>query len=83
MEEQYDITDFFVSLIESHGSIDVAVAEFKRLVADDSDLKAKYRQWCEEMGTSERRGFADFAEDYLDEQHSTWNIFDEYDDDDN
>ena len=46
-----DITEYFVSLIESSGAIDVAEAEFKRIVADDNDLRELYRQWCADMGT--------------------------------
>lgn len=81
MEDQNDITDFFVSLITSHGSIDVAEAEFKRLVAEDNELRAQYRAWCEESGTTERHGFGDFAQEYLEGRESKWDILDEYSDD--
>ena len=74
-----DITEYFVSLIESSGAIDVAEAEFKRIVADDNDLRELYRQWCAAMGTSERHGFADFATEYMENREEVWNSLNDYD----
>ena len=76
-----DITQFFISLIDDNGSLDVAEAEFKRIVADDPELQAQYREWCEENSVSERHGFSDFCEDYLENRESVWDILDEYSDD--
>lgn len=81
MENLNDITAYFVSLIESHGSIDVAEAEFKRLLSEDNDLRSEYRQWCDENGTTERHGFNDFVQEYLEGREAKWSIFDEYSDD--
>ena len=33
-------------------------------------------QWCHEVGSSERRGFLDFCEEYLDNQESIWDTLD-------
>lgn len=79
--KENDITEFFISLIDAHGSLDVAEAEFKRIVADDSELQAEYRAWCEENSVSERRGFSDFCEEYLENRESMWDVLDEYNDD--
>ncbi len=80
-ENTKDITQFFISLIEAHGSLDVAEAEFKRIVADDNELQAQYSEWCEENSYSERRGFSDFCEEYLEGRESIWDVLNEYSDD--
>lgn len=74
-----DITEYFVSLIESSGAIDVAEAEFKRIVADDNDLRELYRQWCADTGTSERHGFSNFATEYMENREEVWNSLNDYD----
>ena len=74
-----DISEYFVSLIESSGAIDVAEAEFKRIVADDNDLRELYRQWCADTGTSERHGFSDFATEYMENREEVWNSLNDYD----
>ncbi len=81
MENQNDITQFFISLLDSHGSIDVAESEFKRIIADDSELRQAYRDWCDENGSTERNGFYDFADDYLEGREAKWDVLDEYSDD--
>lgn len=74
-----DITDFFVSLIESNGAIDVAEAEFKRIVADDDELREQYKQWCDDTGTTERHGFSDFAAEYMENHDAIWDSLNDYD----
>ncbi|MDO5395732.1 MAG: hypothetical protein Q4F07_07190 [Bacteroidales bacterium] len=80
MSHANDITEFFISLIDTHRSIDVAEAEFKRIVADDDDLQQQYKDWCDENGFSIRNGFSDFAEDYLEKCDSIWDSLNDYDD---
>lgn len=80
MEDAFDITEYFDRLIEQTGSVDIAEAEFKRAIADDSELHALYRNWCRENGSSERRGFLDYCDEYLDSQHSKWDSLTDYDD---
>lgn len=75
------ITDFFLDLLKEYGSVDIADAEFKKQLHEDSDLHAAYREWCHEVGSSEKRGFLDYCEEYLESQESIWdNLKDEYDD---
>ena len=57
-----DLTDYFISVIKQSGSIDIAESEFKRAISDDDDLRAKYREWCHQVGSSEKRGFLDFCD---------------------
>ncbi|MGM9851289.1 MAG: hypothetical protein ACI306_04015 [Muribaculaceae bacterium] len=74
-----DLTDYFISVIKQSGSIDIAESEFKRAISDDDDLRAKYREWCHQVGSSEKRGFLDFCDEYLASQDSVWDTLSDYD----
>ena len=73
------ITDLFDELLRTHHSIDIAEADFKRMIAESPDLRAEYRQWCHENGHTERRGFLDYADEYLDSQENIWDSLTDYD----
>ncbi|MCM1522431.1 MAG: hypothetical protein NC039_07245 [Muribaculaceae bacterium] len=76
-----EITDYFNSLLEEYGSIDIAEAEFKKQIHEDPELKAQYREWCHEVGSSEKNGFMDYCEEYFESQDNIWdNLKDEYED---
>ena len=75
-----DITDYFISLLQEHRSVDIAEAEFKRAIAEDDELRAEYRQWWHEVGNSEKYGFVDFCKEYLEDQDQVWQSLSEYDD---
>lgn len=76
---QDDITEYFISVIRQTPSIDMAEAEFKRLIADDEELRKAYREWCREVGSSEKNGFLDFCEEYVDGQNEVWDTLTDYD----
>lgn len=70
----------FEEVLRAHGNVDIAEAEFKRLIADDSDLHDAYHEWCEENGHTERHGFLDWAEEYIANQNSVWDtLTDDFD----
>lgn len=71
-----DITNLFQQVIQQAGSIDMAEAEFKKMTGEDENLHMLYRRWCHEVGSSERRGFLDYCEEYLDNQDSIWDTLD-------
>lgn len=71
-----DITEVFRDVIRQTGSIDMAEAEFKKMIGEDPDLHKLYRQWCHEVGSTERRGFFDFCDEYMDNQDSVWDTLD-------
>lgn len=77
-----NITDLFDNLLRTCGSVDIAEAEFKRMIAESPELRAEYRQWCHETGHTERRGFLDYADEYIDSQDSVWDSLKDYDDHD-
>lgn len=70
----------FDELLRAYGSVDMAEAEFKRLIADDEELHGEYREWCEINGHTERHGFLDYAEEYIANQNSVWDtLTDDFD----
>ena len=73
------ITDIFDDMLRQYGSADIAESEFKKLLHEDSEVKALYKEWCHEVGSSEKRGFQDYCEEYFDSQDSIWDsLKDEY-----
>lgn len=76
-----EITDFFDRLLQHCGSADIAEVEFKKLIHEDPDLRAAYREWCDEVGSSEKKGFLDYCEEYFESQDQIWdNLKDDYED---
>ena len=76
---EIDITELFRTLIAQTGAIDVAEQEFKKMIGEDADLHKLYRDYCHEVGSSERRGFLDYADEYIDNQESVWDSLSDYD----
>lgn len=74
-----DLTEYFVNILKQSDSIDIAESEFKRSLIDDDDLKRRYREYCREIGTSEKHGFLDFCEEYMQNQDSIWESLSDYD----
>ncbi|MDE6564703.1 MAG: hypothetical protein K2L92_07750 [Muribaculaceae bacterium] len=74
-----DIEDFFISIIKQSHSADLAEAEFKRCLVDDDELRQRYKEYCREIGTSERNGFMDFCNEYMDGQDEVWNTLSDFD----
>lgn len=74
-----DIRDYFISLLEDHKSLDIAESEFKRAIAEDDDLRQQYRDWCHEVGSSEKNGFLDFCHEYVAENDEVWQSLSDYD----
>lgn len=75
------ITEYFNDILKQYGSIDIAEAEFKKQIHEDNELRNLYREWCHEVGSTEKNGFMDYCEEYLASQDSIWdNLKDEYED---
>lgn len=75
------ITDLFNDMLQQYGSIDIAEAEFKKLIHEEPNIRSQYREWCHEVGSSEKNGFLDYCEEYLESQDSIWdNLKDEFED---
>ena len=67
-----DITEVFKQYLEQYDSVDIAESEFKKQMHEDPELRTAYRTWCHEVGSSEKRGFMDFCEEYLDNKNDIW-----------
>ncbi|MDE6437529.1 MAG: hypothetical protein K2K69_08495, partial [Muribaculaceae bacterium] len=74
-----DLIEFFITILKQSDSVDIAEAEFKRQLVDDAELRRQYREYCRENGTSEKRGFLDFCEEYVENQDSIWESLSDYD----
>lgn len=75
-----DITLIFNNFLSQYDSIDIAEAEFKKSMHEDPELRDMYRQWCSEVGSSEKDGFFDYCDEYIDSQNDVWNSLNDYDD---
>lgn len=74
-----DITDIFIDVLQQAGSVDMAKAEFKKMIWVDEDLHKAYREWCHEVGNNERNGFVDFCEEYLSDREEVWDNLSDFD----
>lgn len=74
-----DITEVFNLYLSQYDSVDIAEAEFKKNMHEDSELRAMYREWCDMVGSTEKNGFFDYSEEYLDSQNDVWNSLNDYD----
>lgn len=77
MEE--NITQLFIDILLQADSVDVAESEFKKMIDEDEELHMAYREWCHEVGYTERSGFIDFCEEYLRERESVWDNLNDFD----
>lgn len=75
-----DIIEVFTSYLNQYKSVDIAESEFKKDIHVDPELRQAYRDWCDEVGSSEKDGFADYCEEYLDSQADIWNSLNDYND---
>lgn len=74
-----DITELFQQLLHQNRSVDIAEAEFKKLIHEDADLREQYRDWCDAVGSSEKMGFLDYCDEYLESQDSIYDTLNDYD----
>ncbi len=74
-----NMTAFFEEIIRQNPSLDMAEAEFRRALVDDPELRRQYRDYCREVGSSEKNGFLDFCEEYMQEEDNVWNSLNDYD----
>lgn len=74
-----DITELFQDLLQQYGSIDIAEAEFKKRINEDAELHATYSEWCHAVGSSEKKGFLDYCEEYIESQDSIYDTLTDYD----
>lgn len=76
-----DLTEYFISLLREHGSVDMADYAFKRALHEDPELREEYSEWCLAVGSTEKNGFLDFCEEYMNNQDSIYDMLSDYNDD--
>ena len=69
-----DLLEIFDSIISQSRSVDVAESEFRKLLMDDEELRKAYKEWCNEEGHTEKRGFIEYCHQYYDAEESKWDI---------
>ncbi|MBE6318952.1 MAG: hypothetical protein E7081_08275 [Bacteroidales bacterium] len=74
-----DITQLFNSLLDQYQSIDIADNELKKMIAEDDELREEYREWCHAVGSSEKKGFLDYCDEYKQSQDSIWESLKDFD----
>jgi len=74
-----DITEIFNRYLTDYPSPDIAESEFKKDIAEDNDLRSAYRDWCHEVGSSEKDGFFDYCDEYLQQQNDVWENLNDFD----
>ena len=74
-----DITDIFNHYLTQCDSVEFAEAEFKKDMHEDSEMRQLYRDWCHNVGSTEKNGFLDYAEEYLESRDDVWNALSDFD----
>lgn len=74
-----EIVEIFNDYINSYPSVDIAESEFKKNIHENPELRAIYREWCESVGSTEKRGFFDYCDEYMESQDSIWETLSDYD----
>ncbi len=74
-----DITMVFEELIKQYHTLDMAEEMFRAQLEEDERLAEDYKEWCDTLGISERKGFASFYEEYMELQGSIWDSFKDHD----
>ena len=67
-----DIIEVFENFIKQYGSLEDSSDAFFEALANDEILQNEYREWCEAMGYSEKKGFAGYYREYIDTKDSIW-----------
>ena len=74
-----DITQLFLHIIHQYKSVDIAEAEFKKMLHEGTEPRGEYREWCDAVGSSEKMGFLDYCDEYMDSQESIYDTLNDYD----
>ena len=49
------------------------------MLHEDTELREEYREWCDAVGSSEKMGFLDYCDEYMDSQESIYDTLNDYD----
>ena len=74
-----DSTITFDDIIKQYRTLDLSEDIFRSMMAEDKQLEADYKEWCDTLGIPERKGFAYYYEEYIEQQDSIWDSLDDHD----
>ncbi len=74
-----DITMTFDSIIKQCHTLDLSEETLRAMLNEDEQLAIDYTEWCETMGVTERKGFAYYYEEYIEQQGSVWDSLADHD----
>ena len=74
-----DITITFDDIIKQYRTLDLSEDIFRSMMAEDKQLEADYKEWCDTLCIPERKGFAYYYEEYIEQQDSIWDSLDDHD----
>ena len=74
-----DITITFDDIIKQYRTLDLSEDIFRSMMAEDKQLEADYKEWCDTLGIPERNGFAYYYEEYIEQQDSILDSLDDHD----
>ncbi len=74
-----DITITFDDIIKQYRTPDLAEEAFRAMMAEDPQMEDDYREWCDTTGVPERKGFAYYYEEYIEQQDSIWDSLNDND----
>ncbi len=74
------ISDLLKSLLEHNRSAELAENEFRKLMAEDENLKENYSEWCETLGYDIKTGFIDYMDELIEMRADIWDSLNEYED---
>ncbi len=66
------ITEVFENFFNQYQDMELAEESFRETMQTDSDLKEMYREWCDETGYTNKKGFRS----YFQNKHESDNIWD-------
>ena len=69
----------FDDIIKQYRTLDLSEDIFRSMMAEDKQLEADYKEWCDTLGIPERKGFAYYYEEYIEQQDSIWDSLDDHD----
>ncbi|MEG1617198.1 MAG: hypothetical protein RR202_12175 [Bacteroidales bacterium] len=55
-----EITEVFEIHFQNYGEIELAEESFRESMKDNAPLKSQYRDWCDDMGYTDRKGFRSY-----------------------
>lgn len=67
-----NITELFDILIKQYPDLESAKEAFQEYMKENPDMEDDYKEWCDTMGYSEKKGFSEYYVEYMEHADSIW-----------